>query len=68
MSWYDDTAVPHKKTMPDAEIITQKEWERLNFLRKEISKSPVAVSSSDLEEFSSLFAKSIRGKGDTRQD
>jgi hypothetical protein len=54
--------------MSKVETITVEEWERLNTLRREISLYPTALSPKDLEEFSYLFAKSIRGKGDSQQD
>jgi hypothetical protein len=54
--------------MSKAETITVEEWNRLDSLRREISLHPMALSPQDLEEFSYLFAKSIKGKGDIKKN
>lgn len=45
--------------------MTTEDWNEMDELRREISSAgPAAVSPADLERFSTLFAESIRGKGD----
>lgn len=44
--------------------LTDPEWERLNHLRQEISFNPAAIAPADQEEFSTLFARTLAGKGD----
>lgn len=47
--------------------MTTADWNEMDRLRREIGTAgPAAVSPADLERFSTLFAESIRGKGDVQ--
>ena len=45
-------------------VLSSQEWEELQALRKAISMSPASVVPSEQERFTSLFARSLAGKGD----
>lgn len=53
-------------TLPktNAEYLTHEEWNELNALRKAINYDPSQVCSQKMEEFTSLFVRSLYGKGD----
>jgi hypothetical protein len=42
-----------------APTLTRQEWEALHDLHWEIRQNPMAVSTTDLERYSDLFARSI---------
>jgi len=44
-------------------LLSPSEWKELQSLRKAISESPSSVVPSKMEQFSSLFARSLIGKG-----
>lgn len=46
-------------------MLSTEDWNEMDRLRREIGTAgPASVSPADLERFSTLFAESIRGKGD----
>jgi hypothetical protein len=53
-------------TLPktNAEYLSREEWNELNALRKAINYDPSQVCSQKMEEFTSLFVRSLYGKGD----
>jgi hypothetical protein len=57
-------------TLPktNSEYLTQEEWRELNALREAINYDPSQVCPQKMEEFTSLFVRSLRGKGDKRID
>jgi len=57
-------------TLPktNAEYLTHEEWNELNALRKAINYNPSQVCPQKMEEFTALFVRSLRGKGDKRID
>lgn len=50
--------------MAENQDLSKEEWDLVNHLRREIKFNPAAISSADQEEFSTLFVRSLRGKGD----
>lgn len=54
-------------TLPktNAEYLTHEEWNELNALRKAINYDPSQVCSQKMEEFTSLFVRSLYGKGNS---
>jgi hypothetical protein len=48
----------------DTDYLTQEEWNELNALRKAINYNPSQVCPQKMEEFTALFVRSLRGKGD----
>jgi hypothetical protein len=46
-------------------LLTKEEWQELQALRKAISDSPASVAPWKQEQFTSLFARSLLGKGDS---
>jgi hypothetical protein len=46
-------------------LLTKEEWGELQALRKAISDNPASVAPWKQEQFSSLFARSLLGKGDS---
>lgn len=46
-------------------FLSPEEWDELDALRRAISDNPAAVAPHKQEQFSSLFARSLLGKGDT---
>jgi hypothetical protein len=43
--------------------LTAEEWKTLQRLLEDISYNPAAISTTEQELFSELFAKSLQGKG-----
>lgn len=54
-------------TLPktNAEYLTHEEWNELNALRKAINYDPSQVCPQKMEEFTSLFVRSLYGKGNS---
>lgn len=52
-------------TTSPSPFLSQEEWDELDSLRRAISDNPATVVPSKQERFSSLFARSLLGKGDT---
>jgi hypothetical protein len=46
-------------------LLTKEEWRELQALRKAISDNPASVAPWKQEQFASLFARSLLGKGDS---
>jgi hypothetical protein len=46
-------------------LLTKDEWRELQALRKAISDNPASVAPWKQEQFASLFARSLLGKGDS---
>jgi len=46
-------------------LLTKEEWQELQALRKAISDGPASVAPWKQEQFTSLFARSLLGKGDS---
>jgi hypothetical protein len=46
-------------------LLTKEEWRELQALRQAISDNPASVAPWKQEQFSSLFARSLLGKGDS---
>jgi hypothetical protein len=46
-------------------FLSSEEWNELQALREAISASPASVAPSQQERFTSLFARTLIGKGDT---
>jgi hypothetical protein len=46
-------------------LLTKEEWGELQALRKAISDNPASVAPWKQEQFASLFARSLLGKGDS---
>jgi hypothetical protein len=57
-------------TLPktNSEYLTQEEWRELNALREAINYNPSQVCPQKMEQFTELFVRSLRGKGDKRID
>lgn len=49
---------------PPSPFLSTAEWKELDTLRKAISDNPASVVPSQQERFTSLFARSLVGKGD----
>lgn len=49
-------------------FLTKDEWRELQALRKAITDNPASVAPWKQEQFSSLFARSLMGKGDPSLD
>jgi hypothetical protein len=45
-------------------FLSKEEWRELQALRRAISDNPASVASWKQEQFTSLFARSLMGKGD----
>ena len=45
-------------------LLSPREWEELDALRRAITQAPAAVVPEKQERFASLFARSLLGKGD----
>ena len=45
-------------------ILSKEEWQEFQALRKAITDNPASVAPWKQEQFSSLFARSLMGKGD----
>jgi hypothetical protein len=56
--------IEYARSQTTSAVITQDEWNEMDLLRREINEHPANVSPGELERFSTLFAESIRGKGD----
>lgn len=46
-------------------VLSKEEWQELQALRRAISDNPASVAPWKQEQFSSLFARSLLGKGDS---
>lgn len=51
-------------TASPSPYLSKEEWREFQALRKAISDNPASVTPSKQEQFSSLFARSLMGKGD----
>jgi hypothetical protein len=49
-------------------FLSKEEWRELQALRRAISDNPASVAPWKQEQFSSLFARSLMGKGDPSLD